>query len=1032
MIERIKSVLAERGCYTLDLYRHLEWDGSFDAFSLFMNAGLERGDWESVDGFWRLPNLEPEPKVSPLTTEVEYLINESRQLKIPEDKNSLDKSYFKAENYKCRKTLLQEMLWANVAGYQIVPGEFIRNNEEGRIRGKDCWASQQVFMLEFDDNVKEKSFDEIIANHKFIRENAVALIESIRSGYDDPSDDTCNGEMRYRAFFLCPNPTNNIKQAEFFVKFLLGIMPTACLSGSTLTNGAFGKQNANIHIHLLNQFVSTETMQAFANAWRTEQGRQDRFISVPSEDISELPQAYSDAISELEFDSDRWSRTMLPCAFSQHQHDDWNSQRNAMGVFRHTDNKGYTLRCFKCGEKRSYRIKPRKQGKQRVKKTADSEAVYASLDDALIDTKKFWDFIATPPLFTKKRRAVLVRSDTGVGKDYAMLMEAKRSDVMSLNPHSALSIQLHKRAENEGIRSYHIKSRMHGFQLIDGKPIDERIQIYKDNDQIMCIHADRCEALLTRTGNCKDVLCNENDCEVYSFCSRNRYVSQLRRAAQYKIVHYSWPQLPTDPGSEGIVAQVMSERRRLHKDAPIWVVGEVDALKLLNVHYVSIHEIEKGVKTWGDEPAGQLYQVLGELCQPQLTPEQRFEKLVEGFKDIPKTEAIRQLSKVGMPTDGYTDEISVSQAISNGFVSIQQVSDIHKIPKVYPRHWTLVQRIEQLINFCMNDDPPIYFDSQSIFFVTPPILHSMCDTYVMQSATANSDQIKSLITSLSSDVDFFVGAAGQVEHHPGTQIYKIATGRYVRSSCFTYDSEWEITGLRDSIRPHLENLLSILNNTPGKKYVNTYKAIYDGEVLADDGLIELLRNVPNTTWSNWQSGYGMDLDPSTVLIEFGTNEPSAEQLKMACSQIYMMDTEPLSYDFVDYHEHDGIRVEGVRTYIDKRVQDQYEQMVSLAQYQMANRTRPIRNPSVVLIYSSHPCKWLDTRVQWVLPQMLGSNLRDLDVSYEEKSDFQKSKELKKELIIELAKEGLSNIEIATQLNYKSEKSIRNLLRELEL
>ena len=94
-----------------------------------------------------------------------------------------------------------------------------------------------------------------------------------------------------------------------------------------------------------------------------------------------------------------------------------------------------------------------------------------------------------------------------------------------------------------------------------------------------------------------------------------------------------------------------------------------------------------------------------------------------------------------------------------------------------------------------------------------------------------------------------------------------------------YDSEWNVTGLRDTIRPHLETLLMTLENTPGKKYVNTYKPIYTGTELADDGLIELLRAVPNVQWSNWQAGYGIDLDPKTVMIEFGTNEPSLEQLK---------------------------------------------------------------------------------------------------------------------------------------------------------
>ena len=143
-------------------------------------------------------------------------------------------------------------------------------------------------------------------------------------------------------------------------------------------------------------------------------------------------------------------------------------------------------------------------------------------------------------------------------------------------------------------------------------------------------------------------------------------------------MHYSWQRLPTDPASAGIVAQIMSERRRIYKEAPIWVVGEVEALKLLNVHRVSIAEIEKGIATWGYEPAGEFYSLLAEICQPGIDNRQRFQKLVDGFDVIDKKEVTRQLSKVGMPSTGYTDEVSVPQAIRDGYVSIGSREDINE------------------------------------------------------------------------------------------------------------------------------------------------------------------------------------------------------------------------------------------------------------------------------------------------------------------------------------------------------------------
>ena len=612
-----------------------------------------------------------------------------------------------------------------------------------------------------------------------------------------------------------------------------------------------------------------------------------------------------------------------------------------------------------------------------------------------------------------------------------MLMAAKENDVLSLNPHSRLSAQLTERAEDEGLDAFHIKSRLHGFDIIRELPLVERIAEFKKNPEVMCIHADRCQALLEQTANCKDVLCNAEQCEVYDFCSEHRYVSQIPKAAQCQSVFYSWLQLPTDPGSKGIVEQIMTARRKYDRADLLWVVGEVDASKLLNRHTVEVTEIQRGLGLWGDTPAGELYRLLGELCVPTWTANQRWDRLVADFHKIELSVVSRQLSKIPVKIQNGIEEVSVPTALAEELISIMNPTAISEIPRVYPPHWTLVEQIDRLLTYCANPEPPIFFDGQALQFVTPPELHRKVDTYVMQSATADASQIENLLCMMADDIDFEVGTAARVEHHPDARIFKVATGRYVRTTCFVYDKEWCVVALKESIRPHLENLLRILQNTPGEKLVNTYKAIYDGDELKDDELIQALRAEPNIIWSNWAAGYGLDLDDDTTIIEFGTNEPSADILTAACAEIYMGDPIPLDFSFDEGHEHDGVRIEGVRTYKDSRVQRQYEQMASSAQYQMANRTRPVRNPSRVLIYSSHPCPELDSRVQWVTPDMLGGNLQTFAVA-EPKTAFQRERDEKKALAIELAREGLSNKEIAKQLGYQSQSSVANLLKGVDL
>ena len=1033
MKQRILDLLGKRSHYTLALYRALAYKGSFQSFQLFMNNGLENGDWTCVDGQWRISVPKSPIVLDPLTIEVDYLLNTARQFFVPTEKirTKLEKEgYFDSVNYTPKRATFHEMILDNLQGYQIVPGKFERN-ADGKIKRKTCWQSQQVFIAEFDDDVSETSLAEVLENNAFIRNNATVLIESIRSGFNDPTDDTCNGGLRYRAFFLMPRLVTNIKPAEFLIEQLKAALPGACDSGSTITNGAFGRKDTNYQI--VGNTVLSSVIADWTQKWNEIQAIENRYHLSESINIQEITDVYREKIGELSFDPDGWSLKMLPCVFNTHEHDGWNSGDNAMGVFRHSDGQGYTLHCFKCSEKRTYRVKPRKRGKRRVKQISESEAVYDDLVSAEIDNKDIWDFIVAPRVFSHNRRAILVQTDAGVGKDFAMLMEAKRNDVFSLNPHSGLSEQLHSRATQRGLASYHIKSRSHGFDKIADLSLPERISVFKSDENVLCIHADRCQALLDRVGSCKEVLCNAEGCEVYEFCSQHRYISQIRKAAQCQVAHYSWPQLPTDPGSKGIVSQIMNARKKYQRGPLLWVVGEIDAQKLLNRHVITTAEIIKGIAIWQNEPAGELYRLLGELCAPHLTGKERFDKLVRHYPGLDHQAATRQLTKIGVPhlDDKYTVEFSVSKALTDGVISIENASTINEIPRMYQSHWTPIQQLERFLMHCANPDPPIFFNSTQLEFITPPNLHTQIDTYIMQSATADAGQIESLITLTADDISFDVAMGNRVEHHPEARIFKVSTGRYVRSTCFEYDKDWKVVGLKDTIRPHLENLLNILDNTPGDKFVNTYKPIYDDDIFDDDPLVSELRGLPNVNWSNWSAGYGLDLPPETALIEFGTNEPSEQVLKASCAEVYFSDANSLSFEYDFFHEHDGIRIEGIRTYKDKRVQAQYEQMTEMSQYQMANRTRPVRNPSLVLIYSSHPCKWLDGRVQWITPDMLGGNLRELKVS-EPITAFQRERDEKKSLAVELAKEGLSNKEISVQLGFKSQSSVANLLKGIEL
>ena len=628
----------------------------------------------------------------------------------------------------------------------------------------------------------------------------------------------------------------------------------------------------------------------------------------------------------------------------------------------------------------------------KVRRIANSNRTFQTITDAQDQLSAVWKKVDSPSV-GYNQRVILLQSDTGTGKDESTLQMAETRDVFALQPHDNLSQQMNQRATERGLTTMHLKSRTAGAGKLEGKTEKERLDLFNTDNSIQCLYPERCDALIKRVGSCREVLCNKYDCPVYGTCRRNRYLSQFRKCATVQYVNYSWQKFLTDPVATGVLNKVLNSYKVMQKEQPMFVLGEVGAMELINSHFVSIEEIARGIDIWKDEPLGKFFSLLESICGLSIDPVERAERIYTQWTNIDLIQASKQLSKILIEDTA----LSLSKAVATKQYSIDTTTEIAKLPRLYQQGWTLIDRLEHM--FTHASIPVVFFDGQSIEFNTLPQLSKLVDKVVMQSATANMGQVRNVLKAVTPEISFVSNSYERVRHHTGTRIFKVRTGRYVRQTVFEYDDDWKIVGLRDEIRPHLKRILSILQATPGAKHVNTYKPIYDGKALQEDELIQELRVLKDTTWSNWKSSYGRDLG-GVALIEFGTNELSTEVLKTECQKIYQADSIPLDFSFTRTYKSDTHEYANVRTYNDSRVQEQYEQMVSMAQYQVVNRNRPVRNPARTIVYSNHPCPLIDDRVIWVEPHQLKGNLLTLEI----KGDYGR--------ILELAKEGMTNTEIA--------------------
>jgi len=283
-----------------------------------------------------------------MTVQVDYLINRSFRIKEPGDKYKISTRHRSHENFVPQFDTVEACLHEYCNGYHIVPGKFERD-DTGAIRKKDCWKHQQLFLVEVDKDVQETSLLKVVENNPFVQENAYALTESVRSKYNDPSDGGCNGELRYRIWFVAPQPGNQMDEIDWFLKHLLMEFPTADPAGSIITSGCYGRSGAASLV--LGHSISKNVMSTWGNAWYEEKRKRQSRRRKPT---NRMRDALYNTVRNFTYGPDGWSRETLPCILSEHHNDGpLGDSANRMYVKRTTTE--YFLYCHKCGKHTTYR-----------------------------------------------------------------------------------------------------------------------------------------------------------------------------------------------------------------------------------------------------------------------------------------------------------------------------------------------------------------------------------------------------------------------------------------------------------------------------------------------------------------------------------------------------------------------------------------------------------------------------------------------------------------------------------------------------
>ena len=176
----------------------------------------------------------------------------------PQDKRKIDKKIFAAPNNQIQKTgTIKDMVADLTRGHEVIPVQFVKD-EQGVVRRSDkCWDCQQVIFLDHDHGIEQATLPKFADARPFIRDNAAFVLETLRSRYDDPTDDECNGQLRLRSGYLSPERITDADVRRRVGEALCDEIPCAERGhAKRITAGGFGRVDGEVH--WLNNTLSEE------------------------------------------------------------------------------------------------------------------------------------------------------------------------------------------------------------------------------------------------------------------------------------------------------------------------------------------------------------------------------------------------------------------------------------------------------------------------------------------------------------------------------------------------------------------------------------------------------------------------------------------------------------------------------------------------------------------------------------------------------------------------------------------------------
>ena len=545
--------------------------------------------------------------------------------------------------------------------------------------------------------------------------------------------------------------------------------------------------------------------------------------------------------------------------------------------------------------------------------------------------------------FKSKKKLIGFRADTGIGKTFLgiKLYQIKGIGGFISTPTTGLAKEIEARLRSAGV----IEFRYRG---IDSDP-DGQFPHEK-----ACMFPDEYTAYAKSGRNPYKMLCLPT-CPHLAECEQDGYLSQEVKAKAAQVVVAPHKDLLFNPLFRGTTNRLLPQNKE-----DMITIDDFGVFESFIEVKVTQARLEYLRDTWNDHPLGDFAKALLNACVVQNAPHTGITEILNTMSGTNRGAIMEDLASYRVVDRIYTRKEAQEITAHIG----QSAEFIENLPKIETEDWNLLGQLEIFLSrYHHAAGAPITWEKDTLTFYLPPLPLYTQAKVICMSATLNQTFFEKAFDHRQrkhGDVGFI--DADDTEWHPEAEVYQLRTNRNPRSTLLTAEKikgtdgkeRWHYTGFSATGQKEFDDTLAFVKANPQRPHaLISYKWVIDTHASELEAAGIITGHFGGLV--GLDTHFRRDTDTPIFLHILGAPEVPPYETEHRYQLLYGDRETPPNFT----------RNDTTGEYHDKDVQAIYEAGVKSELMQAIGRAGLVKNPSTVILRTSHDLPSVSHRDQTI-------------------------------------------------------------------